>query len=202
MPYEVVIYMLSCGDLRKRLQFQIIFQCAPFLKGLKVACIMNLRGAACEELDSFFEGTEVYYRVLTRQKGRCLVLFYRKGRISMLLSQEAVRRFLEDYGYEDGDTEPERAVTRLCRRMEQYKEEIGTFPHELGVFLGYPLEDVKAFIRNGGRGSLLAGYWKVYHNPERARLTFLAYDKARDSAVNEFLSGKNIREIAAAENEL
>ena len=103
MPYEVVIYMLSCVDLRKRLQFQIIFQCAPFLKGLKVACIMNLRGAACEELDSFFEGTEVYYRVLTRQKGRCLVLFYREREFESYLGREDVQEFLKVYGYSGTD---------------------------------------------------------------------------------------------------
>ena len=36
----------------------------------------------------------------------------------------------------------------------------------------------------------------MYHAPERARLVFSAYDKARDSAVNEFLIGKDIKEIA------
>ena len=202
MTAEVITYMAADQNRERRMQFALVAQCAPFLKGLRAASILSVEEKSVPDLCRILEATDISCRVLPAEKGRCLVLFYRKGRISMLLSQEAVRRFLEDYGYEDGDTEPERAVTRLCRRMEQYKEEIGTFPHELGVFLGYPLEDVQAFIRNGGRGSLLAGYWKVYHNPERARLTFLAYDKARDSAVNEFLSGKNIREIAAAENEL
>ena len=36
------------------------------------------------------------------------------------------------------------------------------FPHEMGVLLGYPLEDVKGFINNRGRIFLYTGYWKVY----------------------------------------
>ncbi len=193
MPYEVVIYMLSCGDLRKRLQFQIIFQCAPFLKGLKVACIMNLRGAACEELDSFFEGTEVYYRVLTRQKGRCLVLFYREREFESFLGREDVQEFLKVYGYSGTDIQA--VLGRLSRRVCQYAEHNSGFPHEIGVFLDYPVEDVACFIRERGRNSLLDGYWKVYHNPVRAQMTFYAYDKAKVSAVNEYLSGRSVRDI-------
>ncbi len=111
-----------------------------------------------------------------------------------MLKEEKVRRFLGGYGYAHG--EPDKDIARLCERMNLYSRKKIPFPHEIGVFLDYPLEDVKAFIRNNGRESLLTGYWKVYHAPERARLIFSAYDKARDSAVNEFLIGKDIKEIA------
>lgn len=42
----------------------------------------------------------------------------------------------------------------------------------------------------------MTGYWKVYSNPEKARMIFHEYDRAKDCAVNEYLDGKNIREIA------
>lgn len=42
MPVEVVSYMLSNKDIRMRLGFQLILQCAPFLKGIKVASITNV----------------------------------------------------------------------------------------------------------------------------------------------------------------
>ncbi len=41
----------------------------------------------------------------------------------------------------------------------------GDFPHEIDVFLGYPCEDVRGFIRHGGQGYKLCGYWKVYGDP-------------------------------------
>ena len=36
------------------------------------------------------------------------------------------------------------------------------FPHEIGIFLGYPLADVAGFIRNKGRNCKCIGTWKVY----------------------------------------
>ena len=62
--------------------------------------------------------------------------------------------------------------------------------------LDYPIDDVKCFIEQDGKDSLFSGYWKVYNNPGRAKMIFWAYDKAKTSAVNEYLIGKSIRDIA------
>ena len=70
------------------------------------------------------------------------------------------------------------------------------FPHEIGIFLGYPVEDVRGFIENEGQKYLMIGYWKVYKNLSRAKMIFNEYDRAKDCAVNEFLTGKSLREIA------
>lgn len=48
-----------------------------------------------------------------------------------------------------------------------------------GIFLGFPLKDVLAFIEHKGAGSILCKYWKVYHDPEKALLIFENYDLAR-----------------------
>jgi hypothetical protein len=55
-------------------------------------------------------------------------------------------------------------------------------PHEVGIFLGFPVEDVKGFIDNKGKNYLLARYWKVYLNRQRAELLFKIYDQARVDA--------------------
>ena len=47
------------------------------------------------------------------------------------------------------------------------------------MFLGYPPEDVKAFIKQNGKGAVLCGYWKVYSNIKKAQLQFLMYDMAK-----------------------
>ena len=52
------------------------------------------------------------------------------------------------------------------------------------------------YIEKDGKDSLFSGYWKVYNNPGRAKMIFWAYDKAKTSAVNEYLIGKSIRDIA------
>ena len=203
MPVEVISYMLADMDVLRRLQFQLILQCAPFLKGLKAASVISIAQEDLGELKEALAGTEIEYKILAVRKRRCLVLFFRREAFEIYLERADIREFLALYGYEyageaaDADRILQRLSARMCRYSKK-EQERSEFPHEIGAFLDYPLEDVKGFIENDGRGCLLTGYWKVYSNPGRAQMTFLVYDKAKTSAVNEFLSGRNIREIAYA----
>ena len=194
MSKEVVSYMLSGMDNMKSLQVQLILQCAPFLKGIKIACILNITEENSRELYEILEGTGIKFKILTRNHGKCLVLLYRRESFSRYLKRTVVREFLGSYGYED--VEPEKMLERLSKRVCQYSDGEICFPHEIGAFLDYPIDDVKCFIEKDGKDSLFSGYWKVYNNPGRAKMIFWAYDKAKTSAVNEYLIGKNIRDIA------
>lgn len=186
--------MLSGMDNMKSLQVQLILQCAPFLKGIKIACILNITEENSRELYEILEGTGIKFKILTRNHGKCLVLLYRRESFSRYLKRTDVREFLGSYGYED--VEPEKMLERLSKRVCQYSDGEICFPHEIGAFLDYPIDDVKCFIEKDGKDSLFSGYWKVYNNPGRAKMIFWAYDKAKTSAVNEYLIGKNIRDIA------
>lgn len=194
MSKEVVSYMLSGMDNMKSLQVQLILQCAPFLKGIKIACILNITEENSRELYEILEGTGIKFKILTRNYGKCLVFLYRRESFSRYLKRTDVREFLGSYGYED--VEPEKMLERLSKRVCQYSDGEICFPHEIGAFLDYPIDDVKCFIEKDGKDSLFSGYWKVYNNPGRAKMIFWAYDKAKTSAVNEYLIGKNIRDIA------
>ena len=194
MSKEVVSYMLSDMDNMKSLQVQLILQCAPFLKGIKIACILNITEENSRELYEILEGTGIKFKILTRNYGKCLVFLYRRESFSRYLKRTDVREFLGSYGYED--VEPEKMLERLSKRVCQYSDGEICFPHEIGAFLDYPIDDVKCFIEKDGKDSLFSGYWKVYKNPGRAKMIFWAYDKAKTSAVNEYLVGKSIRDIA------
>ena len=194
MSKEVVSYMLSGMDNMKSLQVQLILQCAPFLKGIKIACILNITEENSRELYEILEGTGIKFKILTRNHGKCLVLLYRRESFSRYLKRTDVREFLGFFGYED--VEPEKMLERLSKRVCQYSDGEICFPHEIGAFLDYPIDDVKCFIEKDGKDSLFSGYWKVYNNPGRAKMIFWAYDKAKTSAVNEYLIGKSIRDIA------
>ena len=196
MSKEVVSYMLSGMDNMKSLQVQLILQCAPFLKGIKIACILNITEENSRELYEVLEGTGIEFKILTRNHGKCLVFLYRRESFSRYLKRTDVREFLGSYGYED--VEPEKMLERLSKRVCQYSDGEICFPHEIGAFLDYPIDDVKCFIEKDGKDSLFSGYWKVYNNPGRAKMIFWAYDKAKTSAVNEYLIGKSIRDIAYA----
>ena len=99
----------------------------------------------------------------------------------------------EEYGYEDDTLDSN--LYRLAARCREFAKIGLSFPHEIGAFLEYPMEDVKDFIRKQGKDFLCNGYWKVYHNPANAMAIFNAYDRAKTCAVEEFIKGESIFEI-------
>ena len=68
-------------------------------------------------------------------------------------------------------------LRELTRRLREGEE----FPHEIGLFLGYPPGDVEGFLRDGGRHCKLCGPWKVYDNVEEAARRFAAFHRCRDA---------------------
>mgnify|MGYP001624580288 CR=1 FL=1 len=183
MPAEVLSYFLKNTDRRVRLGFQIVLQCAPFLKGLKVSCVITVDASLCSGLGELFCNLDIAYHMLFCSEGKCLVLFYRP-------------KLIREYGYADMNLEE--MLMRLSGRAADFAARGMGFPHEIGAFLGYPAEDVRGFIENEGRKYLMIGYWKVYSDLAGARMIFKEYDRAKKCAVNEFLTGKSIREIAVS----
>ena len=194
MSTETLSYFLKNSDQRLRLGFQIVLQCAPFLKGLKVSCVISVDAELYGRLSELFTDMDISYRRLSCTDGRCLVLFYRPEELEKYLMEPGVCELIQKYGYTD--MQVERVLAHLSDRIRGFNRKGMGFPHEIGVFLGYPLDDVKGFIENAGKKYLMIGYWKVYSDLAGARTAFMEYDRAKDCAVNEFLTGKSIREIA------
>ena len=83
--------------------------------------------------------------------------------------------------------DPERCVDCLAGRLRTQKE----FPHEVGLFLGYPPEDVDGFIRFGAKGAKCVGTWKVYGDEAAAKRRFALYKKCTE------VYGKSYRQFGS-----
>ena len=79
-------------------------------------------------------------------------------------------------GIMDMMQEAERCLVRLMERLRENRE----FPHEIGLFLGYPPEDVRGFIENRAETAKCTGYWKVYGDEEEVKRLFGKYKKCTD----------------------
>ena len=82
-------------------------------------------------------------------------------------------------------------MDRLSERMRANNG----FPHEIGVFLGYPPEDVMGFVRNKGKNYKYNGYWKVYGDVEQCKRRFAAYDSCRRHAACMLKGGATMEDI-------
>ena len=69
-------------------------------------------------------------------------------------------------------------------------------PHELGIFLGIPIEDVKDFMECTNKKCLLCGYWKVYNNYYTAEKTFKQYDIIKEHTIHSFVKSSSAIELA------
>ncbi len=139
----------------------LITHASPTLGGVKPASLISLcQLDGDDELPMSIRMKGISSLLL--QRGSCrLLLVYRERMLSKVLSDERNASFLSALGYGRGDT-----VSMLSQLAMRFSEE--GFPHEIGVFLGYPLDDVAAFIENGGRNAIATGMWKVYGNKQEA----------------------------------
>ena len=77
--------------------------------------------------------------------------------------------------------------------------ESGDFPHEVGLFLSYPPEDVKGFIENRAANAKCTGVWKVYGDERQARQTFAKYKKCTQVYCERWQSGSGLDKLAVAD---
>lgn len=181
------------------LEKYLIEHCSPTLASLKTANLFTYAYSSEQELTQDLaqwndhladKGIELI--VLRRRERTALIYVCRTSHLKRDLSQPGVAYFLRKYGY--GNVEPAYALQHLKRRLAESEE----FPHEIGVFLGYPLGDVVGFIRNAGRSSKCSGCWKVYCNECEAVKTFAKYKKCREIYVRLWKDGRSVRQLTVA----
>ena len=85
-------------------------------------------------------------------------------------------------------------MARLARRFRESE----AFPHEVGLFLSYPPEDVAGFIANNARRCKCAGLWKVYGDEKRARRMFHAFKACTADYCRHLRSGRSLEELVVA----
>ena len=123
---------------------------------------------------------------------QALLYLYRPAELRRDLRDAQAAQLLRQAGY--GEESCARCVARLVCRFR----ESGEFPHEVGLFLSYPPEDVKGFIDHRACGFKCAGLWKVYGDEEKARTLFAKYRKCTEIYCALWQSGSRLEQLAVA----
>ena len=114
------------------------------------------------------------------------------------ISSPEVCELLIRMGYDSyavGNHELKMLIDTFAHRYSSYRKGQCKFPDEMGVFLGYPIEDVMGYIDNDGKNSLYTSYWKVYSNPEEKFILFNSYEKAKENIIRYLAMGYNMPEV-------
>ncbi len=121
------------------------------------------------------------------------MLIYHEQWVKEYLASREVSDLLRVLGYEGkGFYEVLHSVRKKYR---SYMKKEGEFPHELGLLLGYPAEDVKGYMDNKGRNYLCTGYWQVYADPAAKLNLFQKFELARERLIRAIFDGKEIQEL-------
>ncbi len=126
--------------------------------------------------------------ILSLRRSSALFLIYNVSTLKLYLSNNMISLYLEKFGYESKMSVEEKLL-KLKQRMSD-----GKFPHEVAVFLGYPLDDIEGFMINP-QNYKYAGMWKVYSNVTEKKQLFEKYKKIKEEIKNKALLCSNIEQV-------
>ena len=179
---------------------QLALHGAATLAGIKPASLICLSSAQMKRLSSqlkeyqgCFACKGISLEVLSHKAERVLLLVYRQSELEALLARPQSRRLLEKQGYSCTST-----LSACLQGLRQRLVTVTGFPHEIGLFLGYPLADVCGFIENHGENFKVCGYWKVYADTDEAKKIFEEYSECSREFCRHWRAGGFIGELAAA----
>ena len=176
----------------------LIRHCSPTLAGIKTG---NMFNCSFDSKDEMRVALRYFNKKLSKKgirllplryaEGKALIYVYRPAHLLRDFKDGIAVRILRERGY-FAET-PERCIMHLVKRLGECDE----FPHEIGLFLGYPPNDVRGFIENKDDCKLV-GAWKVYSDEDAARKTFEKYNKCTAAYCKHYASGSSIERLTVA----
>ena len=156
----------------------LAFHASPAICGIKASNLICIDYdesiyKEIEELNNTYP--KLCFRVLKKDKSKVLILVYRKNVFERTLLNKDNIRYLKSVGYD---------TKSIDSMLEDLKDRLNDneFPHEIGVFLGYDLDDIKSFTE--GKKCIYVGYWKVYSKLDEKLEIFNKYTKCRNCVIN------------------
>lgn len=181
------------------LEKQLIEYCSPTLASLKTANLFTYQYTDENELtDSVREwngqmaAKGIFLTVLRRKDHAALIYVCRYSKLAEDMRQPGTEAFLRQCGYEKMD------LPSILEKLSKKLQSEEAFPHEIGLFLGYPLEDVVGFIVNAGRNYAFRGYWKVYTNVTETARMFEKYKKCKSVYERLWKEGRTVWQLTVA----
>lgn len=178
---------------------QLALQCAPLIAGVKISNLLVVSTGMEDTVKQCLRKSGISFLLLLRTREKARYLLFRKKPLEAYLMRKEIRELLQESGYQDfmlGNI-----LSTFQKRYQGYMCGEPGFPHEMGVLLGYPVEDVRGFMEQNGQNALYQGYWKVYaHVPEKKRL-FARYDMEKETIIQLLSNGVGMRDIIGIYND-
>ena len=195
-----VFHLIFCRGFWKgrsmQIEHSLIEHGAPTLAGLKTANLFPVKAEGEDVILALRRVNRILNRKgmraipLKKKKDSILLYLFRPERLEEDLRQLETACMLEEMGYPCGRME--QCISCLIRHLKEDE----SFPHEIGLFLGYPPSDVRSFMHSQREGVKCTGCWKAYSNQEEAERTFEKYRKCTLAYQREMKKGRSLESLA------
>ena len=172
--------------------------CAPTMACLKTGNMFNCAyenrkqmTGELRELNQRLRPKGLRMLPLRWRKGKVLLYLYRPKLLERDLRDPLSRKLLSECGYTC-----ENASVCLARLISRLRAE-EDFPHEVGLFLGYPPADVDGFMHRKDECKL-CGLWKVYDDVQGAVRQFARCRRCTEVYLDCLSRGFSLERLAVA----
>ena len=177
----------------------LISQCAPTLASLKTGNLFSMAHTSIVALKSeislwnnALKNKGITLCIMRHTKSTALIYVYRESALKSDLCKPDVRTYLRHHGYKLNN------INETLSNLQVRLMHSDDFPHEIGLFLSYPIEDVTGFVCNNGANCNHCGYWKVYGDKTACLKKFKMYDKCRDVYLRLWGEGHSVLQLTVA----
>ncbi len=178
------------------LEESVVKYCSPTLAGIKTGNLFSIKRKSASDVYAEINClnrklTKMGIRAIPakRSDAHTLVYLYRPDLLKRDLGNPEVTKLLSEKGY-CCDNES-LCVVQLMRHLCNDED----FPHEIGLFLGYPPSDVKCFMENPNAEVKCVGCWKVYGDEARAKTVFERYQRCTDYYSTKIKQGASLEKL-------
>lgn len=167
----------------------------PVLLGSKPSEIITIpkfdkdKDSKLKDIKSYFNiCNKIQLIIIDMCDGSYKLLFINNILLSKTLKNLDIKYFLTSLGY-PYNVDSKSYIDILIKKIKS-----SVFPDEIGIFLGYPLKDVKGFMGYGNYKLFNTRYWQVYGDPKVSYSLYLEFLNDRNK-IRYMLKSKDINDI-------
>ena len=161
----------KCSHSKEEFLRYLLVRTSPVIAGVKPASLLRIsnccKAREFQHYDSFciyqeeiMNSLKLEYMVMKNNDTDIQVLFYDSEIMKRRLIAPEVSQLLYEHGYGEFKSVKlslDKLRSRFC---------MTEFPHEIGVFLGYPVKDVRGFINRSEAPVFTGkGLWRIFGEP-------------------------------------
>lgn len=161
----------------------LVYNLSPIIVKIKPASTITFKKDSNIYVDWIRYGksflNDLGLKILTLKENNkiSVSLIYNEDLLKEAIGGNNEKKFLINIGYDD-----ELKLNSILKTLRERCINL-TCPHELGLFLGIPLNDVIDFIESKKK-CVFNGYWKVYSNVDRSIQIFNEYDRVKSIVID------------------